>query len=372
MTNERTTARPTYRGHGISHTPLSDGRVMLYFSDHGTASAPDNAVDRRDPFPRPRHPEMRYDSLTGEWISVAADRNQRAHLPSTDQCPLCPQTEANLSEIPHPFDVAVFENRNPSFSPGSAVSPDNPNREAPFGLVNPAVGRCEVVVFSPEHRGSFHNQPTTRLHTIYTAWQHRTEDLMGMPGVTTVFPFENRGEEIGVTLHHPHGQIYGYPYVPPTVEKVLHSSRTFGPGFFAQFLNYERRSPRVIYQGESFTAFVPFAARWPLEVMVLPHRDIGLLTELTDDEVEEALNIHQRILRSFDALYDSETPYISGWYQAPRGVSGAVMRLHLKMFSPRRAANKLKFLAGSESAMGAFVSDVTPETQADNIRSVLS
>ena len=372
MTRDTFTMPHTYQDHLIQQIRLSDDRDLLYFFDRGSGSILDSPDDRRDPFPRPHHPQMRYDALTGEWISVAADRNQRAHLPATDQCPLCPQSKTNLSEIPHRFDVAVFENRNPSFSPGSEMAGDDPNGQAPFGVSSPAVGRCEVVVFSPEHRGSFASQSIDRLRTIYVAWQHRTEDLLGMPGVKTVFPFENRGEDIGVTLHHPHGQIYGYPYVPPTLKKILQSSRTFGPGFFSAFLDYETGSPRLIHQGESFTAFVPFAARWPLEVMVFPHREIGLLTELSDSERDEAASIHQRILQGFDSLYDSDTPYISGWYQSPRGVSGSAMRLHLKMFSPRRAANKLKFLAGSESAMGAFISDVAPETQAANLRSVLS
>lgn len=372
MTPNASSMSRSFRDHSLHQVQLSDGRDLLYFSDRNSTKPIDSSVDRRDPFPRPQHPQMRYDALTGEWISVAADRNQRAHLPASDQCPLCPQTPTNPSEIPHSFDVAVFENRNPSFGPGSGGIPNEPDGPALFGLASPAAGRCEVVVFSPDHHGSFANQSTERLHTIYTAWQHRTEELLRMTGVTTVFPFENRGEDIGVTLHHPHGQIYGYPFAPPSLAKIIHSSTTYGPGFFSEFINYESSSSRVIFHSDSFIAFVPFAARWPLEVMMFPRREIGLLTELSDTEIDEAITLHQRTLRGFDSLYESETPYISGWYQAPRGMSGSQMRLHLKMFSPRRAANKLKFLAGSESAMGAFISDVTPETQAENLRSVLS
>jgi len=367
-----TTETTELNGHRIRHTLLADGRDMIYVDDCDTHQLEAPPPDRRPRFDRNWAPQMRFDPLMGEWISVAAQRNQRAHLPAADQCPLCPQTDSNLSEIPAPFDVCVFENRNPSFGATHSSTAIDPDTNSLFRRESVAVGRCEVVVFSPDHDGSFARQTTERLHTVYTAWQHRTEALLAMPGVTTVFPFENRGQDIGVTLHHPHGQIYGYPYVTPTLEKIIHSSEQFGPGFFDEFIRSEQSSSRVVYRGEHLSAFVPFAARWPLEVMVFPHRDVGVLTDLTAEEIDEAVSVHQRILRSFDTLYNSETPYISGWYQAPRGVPGSVMRLHLKMFSPRRSADKLKYLAGSESAMGAFISDVTPETQADTLRDAMS
>lgn len=368
MTMHQAPARTHVNGHPFYATTLSDGRDIFYFNDRTHPHTPQPGPDNREPFNRNHTPEMRRDPLTGEWISIAWQRNERAYLPSADQCPLCPQTEDNQSEVPGPFDVAVFENRNPSFGPQTTLTQKDEVTPPHFGARHNAVGRCEVVVFSPEHHGSLGCQTPERIHTVYSAWQHRTDDLLALPGVHTVFPFENRGQEIGVTLHHPHGQIYAYPFITPTLNRVLESSRRHGDGFFHELLDFEKQSSRVLYHGDSVTAFVPFAAKWPLEVMVLPHRDVGLLTELTADEVDELVHVHRKILSSFDSVYQSETPYIQAWYQAPKGVTGSEMRLHMKVTSSKRSADKLKYLAGSESAMGAFISDVLPETQADTLR----
>jgi UDPglucose--hexose-1-phosphate uridylyltransferase len=317
---------------------------------------------------------MRLDSLTGEWISVAAARQNRAFLPPAHECPLCPTTDTNLSELPDTFDVAVFENKSPSFGPTLLGHDDIdfavvPNLE--LGSVREAVGRCEVVVFSPEHTGSLASQSTSRVRTIIDAWTHRTDHLQSLPGVRQVFPFENRGQEIGVTLHHPHGQIYAYPYVTPRTNKLLESIEKFGADLHAQTLAFEQAGQRVVLASDSFTAYVPFAARWPLEVHLLPHRQVNSFVELTDDERDELAWVYHRLLRGWDKLYDTPTPYISAWHQAPLVAGGKSVRLQLQLTSPRRSADKLKYLAGSESAMGAFIGDVPPETTAGLIREAL-
>jgi UDPglucose--hexose-1-phosphate uridylyltransferase len=312
---------------------------------------------------------MRRDVLTGEWISVAPQRNQRAHLPSQESCPLCPQTNANPSEIPGPFDVAVFDNRSPSFGPSAEEVPILDS--ASFGDEQPAVGRCEVVVFSADHHGSFSTLGPERIDTVVAAWTHRTQELKSLPGVKTVFPFENRGEDIGVTLHHPHGQIYSYPFIPPRTSQLLASSGQHGPGFFEDYLEFESASERRVWRGEHFTAFVPFGARWPIEFIVMPDRNVGDFTDLSGEERAELVQALPQLLGAVDRLYDSETGYIAAWYQAPTGISGDEFRFHFRLTSPRRSENKMKFLAGSETAMGAFILDVRPEEQARRLREVL-
>ncbi|MFM6939199.1 MAG: galactose-1-phosphate uridylyltransferase, partial [Rhodoluna sp.] len=191
-------------------TRMSDGRELIYFDDAGSSLPAERKADMREAAPRPAVAEMRLDSLTGDWISVAAARHNRAFLPPAHQCPLCPTTEANLSELPDVFDVAVFENKSPSFGPDLAEVDDENYAVVPnlkLGSKRASIGRCEVVVFSPEHLGSLADQPVSRVRTIIDAWADRTNELSAMPGVRQVFPFENRGQEIGVTLHHPHGQI---------------------------------------------------------------------------------------------------------------------------------------------------------------------
>ena len=369
-------------GAGVVKRPthLADGRELIYFDDPDTTLGPERSVDARILDPRPDTATMRQDVLTGDWVSVAAARQNRAFLPPAELDPLAPQTPTNPSEIPSAYDVAVFENRSPSFGPGLAeATGDAPAAADPprglddlahlgLGRTRSSVGRCEVVCFSPERTGSFGTQSVTRARTVIEAWADRTTALSELPGIQQVFPFENRGEAIGVTLHHPHGQIYAYPYVTPRTQRLLDSIDRTAPDLFARVLAFEQEGPRVVLRGEHFTAFVPFAARWPLELHVLPHRHVADFAGLTDAERDELAPFYLRLLRGVDALYDTPTPYIAAWHQAPVHLGRHAVRLNLQITSPRRAADRLKYLAGSEAAMGAWIGDVPPEPAADRLR----
>ncbi|MBW9119784.1 galactose-1-phosphate uridylyltransferase [Microbacterium trichothecenolyticum] len=373
-------------GAGVAKRPtlLADGRELIYYDDPETTLGPDRAVDARELAPRPGTATMRRDVLTGDWVSIAAARQNRAFLPPAHLDPLAPQTPANPSEIPSRYDVAVFENKSPSFGPALAVA----HGDAPAGVDAPrdlddlvapglgrtrtSVGRCEVVCFSPEHSGSFGSLSATRARTVIEVWADRTAALSALPGVEQVFPFENRGEAIGVTLPHPHGQIYAYPYITPRTTGLLASIDREGPDLFARILEFERSGERVILEGEHWTAFVPFAARWPIEIHLLPHRHVADFAETTDAERDELAPLYLRLLRGVDALYGSPTPYIAAWHQAPVHRGRDTARLHLQLTSPRRAADKLKFLAGSEAAMGAWIGDIPPETAAAALRDAVA
>jgi UDPglucose--hexose-1-phosphate uridylyltransferase len=235
-----------------------------------------------------------------------------------------------------------------------------------------------VVAFTPEHAGSFADLGWRRARTVVDAWAHRTQALSALPGIQQVFPFENRGPEIGVTLHHPHGQIYAYPYVTPRAAALAAAAGEYfansdGTATLAASLLQAERSDgsRMVLEGEHFSAYVPFAARWPLEVHLVPHRQIPDLAALDGEERDELAGLYPELLRRFDALYPTPTPYIAAWHQAP--LDPALRRagqLHLQLTSPRRAADKLKYLAGSEAAMGAFINDTTPESVAARLREV--
>lgn len=364
-------------------TRLADGRELIYYDDPGTSLGPERRPDSRALDPRADTATMRRDVLTGDWISVAAGRQNRAFLPPAELDPLAPQTPSNPSEIPSPYDVAVFENRSPSFGPAlanahgdapAAVAPprDLDDLDAPgLGRTRTSIGRCEVVCFSPEHEGSFGTQTPTRARTVIEAWADRSAALSALPGIQQVFPFENRGEAIGVTLGHPHGQIYAYPYLTPRTQRLLQSIEREGADLFARILAFEQESERVVLRGRHWTAFVPFAARWPLEVHVMPHRHVADIPGTTDAERDEFATLYLRLLRGVDALYDSPTPYIAAWHQAPVRVGRDAVRLRLELTSPRRAADKLKYLAGSEAAMGAWIGDVPPEAAADRLRAAI-
>lgn len=348
---------------------LADGRILIYFDDADTILGPERRIDERVLEPRPATAIARQDVLTGDWIAVASTRQDRVVLPPAHLDPLAPQSPGNPSELPDRYDVAVFENRSPAFGPGTgAVDVDGLG----FDRAAPANGRCEVVCFSPESEGSLGAQTVSRVRTVVEAWAERTAALSALEGVAQVFPFENRGEAIGVTLHHPHGQIYAYPFVTPRTRAMLAAAGRVGPDLFSRILEHESAGPRLVLEGEHWVAFVPFAARWPLEVHLMPRRHVPDLAATTDAERDELAVLHRRLLRGVDALYTTPTPYIAAWHQAPVGVGRESLRLHLQLTSPRRGADRFKFLAGSEAAMGAWIADVVPEQQAEQLRVALA
>jgi len=355
---------------------LADGREAVFFTDRGSRPV-EHVEDRRPLDARSGHGEVRFDRLTGEWVAVAAHRQARTYLPPADQCPLCPSRDGRDSEIPAgDFDVVVFENRFPSLGPelGELPAPWPAGERALWGTPSPAYGRCEVVVFTPDHHGSFASLPFERARTVVEAWAQRTEALSALEGVRHVFPFENRGEQIGVTLHHPHGQIYAYPYPAPHAARLAARSRAHlertGQALMGELLADEAAAgERMVLEGRHFSAFVPYAARWPLEVHLVPHRRVPDLAALTGEERDELAAVYQDLVRRVDRLYATPTPYIAAWHQTPvNAADRAAGWLHLQLTSPRRAEDKLKFLAGSEAAMGAFINDVTAEQTAARLR----
>jgi UDPglucose--hexose-1-phosphate uridylyltransferase len=348
---------------------LADGRELIYFDERDDAVR--DQPDRRELPPPPPASQLRYDPLTDEWVAVAVHRQTRTFLPPADQCPLCPSRGDRLSEIPAPdYDVVVFENRFPSLSQRIAAEPAE---ITPFTPVRPGQGRCEVVCFTDDHNASFAALPPSRVRTVLDALADRTTALSEEPGVEQVFCFENRGVEIGVTLHHPHGQIYAYPFVTPRTRSMLGAARRYaertGGNLYADVLAAERAAgTRVVAGNEHWTAYVPAAARWPFEVHVAPHRPVPDIPALDDAERDAFGPLYLDVLRRFDGLFDAPMPYIAAWHQAPVRIDRELAYLHLQVFSIRRAKDKLKYLAGSESGMGVFINDIAPERSAELLR----
>ena len=353
---------------------LADGREIIYF-DHDASPAREPHDQRRlDPVSTAS--QMRHDPVLDEWVILAAHRQSRTYHPPTNDCPLCPSTADRHTEIPSSdYDVVVFENRFPSLSM-NAVGDAGPVLP-PLVASRPGVGRCEVVCFTSDHDAAFATLEPEHARLVVDTWADRTSALSGLPGVEQVFPFENRGEAIGVTLGHPHGQIYAYPFVTPKSRQMLgnaarHADRTGGRNLFADVLAGERDSgDRVVTTSAHWTAFVPAAARWPVEVHVYPHRHVPDIPALTDAERDDLAVLYLDVLRRLDGLYGQPLPYVAAWHQAP--VSGPLREhayLHLQVSSIQRAADRLKYLAGSETGMGAFITDVLPEDVADRLRAV--
>jgi len=353
---------------------LADGRDLLFFSLPGHRPAP---VEDRRPLPARAtdQSQLRFDRSTGQWVIIAALRQDRTYKPPPDQCPLCPGPTGLTSEVPAPdYDVVVFENRFPSLSGASDPIPAPAPVPAGAGFVSaPGCGRCEVICFSSDHTGSFARLEPAHARLVVDAWRHRTADLMATPGIEQVFCFENRGEEIGVTLTHPHGQIYGYPYLTPRTAAMLGQAREhrkqFGGNLFADLLAREvADGGRIVARTELFTAFVPFAARWPVEVHIYPNRFVHNLVELDEGELDGLAEVYLDVLGRFDRMYSAPLPYISGLHQFAASEAQADGYFHIELMSIRRSKTKLKYLAASESAMDAFISDVTPESVARRLR----
>jgi UDPglucose--hexose-1-phosphate uridylyltransferase len=353
---------------------LADGRELIYFDD--VPGLDRQAADKRE-LP-PQHPmsEIRYDRVLDEWVIIAAHRQGRTHLPTTDECPLCPSAHGRHTEIPaDDYHVVTFQNRFTSLGTSRLEDGDGPafDDAGGFLLRRPAAGRCEVVCFTSDHDSSFSALPPERLATMARAWVDRTVELSRLPEVEYVFLFENRGVEIGATLQHPHGQIYAYPFVPPRMVQALESARRWRAAratcLFCEVVAAEARvGTRVVAESPGFVAFVPAAAHWPHEVHLYPRRHVPDLPALDPAEQAELMDLYVQVLRRLDALFDTPAPYVAGWHQAPVRTDRDLAHLSLQIFSPRRAPGKLKHLAASESSAGAFINDVLPEDAARRLR----
>ncbi len=355
-------------------TRLADGRELIYFA---TGSVPKDAPpDRRDLPPPSATNELRYDPLLDTWVIYAAHRQHRSYLPATADCPLCPSRDGKETEIPAPsYEVVVFENRFPSLA-GSGERPGPAEIRDGLFTARGSAGRCEVVCFSDDHDGTFATLSEARVGLVLEALIDRTTELGRREDVEQVFCFENRGREIGVTQSHPHGQIYAYPFVTQRTARALEAARRYERVHHANY--YEdlvaaeaRDGSRIVTETEHFVAFVPFAARWPYEVHCYPKTRVPELAALADEALAELprvlLDLHGRFAR----LFNEPAPYIAGWHQAPVREGREHYACHLELFTFRRDEGKLKYLAGSESGMDAFASDVIPEAAASRLREVV-
>lgn len=348
-----------------------DGRrLYLYARDREPPELP-----APSPGVTPAHPatHLRWHPLRGEWVAYASHRQNRTFLPPPEYNPLLAKDDpAHPTEVPAgPWDVAVFENLFPTLSRNAA-------EPAPPALVEtrPGRGTCEVVVFTQDPKSSLGELPLDRLELLFEVWADRTRELGARDDVDYVFPFENRGVEIGVTLHHPHGQIYAYPFVPPVPARELqeqreHLKRT-GHGLLATLLDGElREEKRLIWLGAHAVALVPVCARYSYETWIAPLRPAQRLTDLTAAERGELARALKISLLKLDGLWQRPMPYLLVFHQAPTdGQDHPEAHLHLEIYPYLRMPGRLKYLAGSEIGAGAFTADALPEEKAAELRAV--
>ena len=320
--------------------------------------------------------ELRWHPLLGEWVATATHRQNRTFLPPPDFCPLCPTRDPALpTEIPaEDYDIVVFENRFPSLS---STPPEPAIEGSGMFAVRPAIGVCEVIVYSPVHTTTLARESLEKIDRLIQVWIDRTRELASLDLVDYVFIFENKGEQIGVTLHHPHGQIYAYPFIPHVLERELagfraHREQT-GNCLLCDVIDKERADGRrVVAENDSFIATVPFFARYPYEIHIMSRRHFGLLTEIDRKERLELALMLKMILVAYDKVFDISFPYIMALHQAPTDGAEHDYHFHIEFYPPLRTATKLKFLAGSEAGAGMYINDTLAEEKAIELRALVT
>ena len=366
----------------MTKTPvgMDDGRTLTYYDFATSGQAPEYSrlhaeAAQAHPAPGPRvlptPSEMRWNPVLGEWVVYAAHRMSRPMLPSPDACPLCP----GIVEIALPYQVAIFENRAPALcniheldAPEASVS------NTVFELKKTAKGQCDLVVYSQKHNSKLAHMPVNEIAFLIEAWRDRYAQLAANPGVAYAAIMENKEREGGMTLDHPHGQIYAFPFLPPFVQKQYEQTLAM-PDLWSRVVDKELKDgSRIIAQTEGFVAAQPFYARFPYEVHIWARREnVSSLTDMTPQERRELAGVLKNVTSRYenlwpDAKYGFPTVMVM---QQLANVNGAEkFRFHIEYYPLQRSPDKLKYRASIETGAGTFINDALPETQAAELRAV--
>jgi UDPglucose--hexose-1-phosphate uridylyltransferase len=337
------------------------------------------ALGSAAPEPGPSGLHQRYDPLTASWIAVSPARNVRPDSstpawPGTDAgeappgCPLCP----GGPEVPFSYQAAVFDNRFPSFMPDPPPPPDVAGAVADH--LAGSLGRCEVVLYTENHVGSLATLSPEELARVVAVWRDRTTELWAGPRHAFVMAFENRGEAVGATISHPHGQIYAVDRLPPFIAGRIEALadarlRRAAACLACEVVARESAGPRLLAENTSFAVSVPFAARWPYEVHVRARRHgLRRLSDLRPDEqVDLARALHDVVSR-YDSLFGIGVPYMMVFLEAPDGAPE--WHLGVEFLPPHRTERLLKVRASVETATGLFINDTLPEESAARLREI--
>jgi UDPglucose--hexose-1-phosphate uridylyltransferase len=346
-----------------------DGRNLILYSrqpitEEIIAPSPSNE-------PVSANPHLRWHPLRGEWVAYASHRQGRTFMPPPEYNPLAATKNPDFpTELPAgAYDIAVFENRFPSMIATAT--------NAPHEIVDtlPANGVCEVVVFTQNPQASLSTLPLDHLELLLQVWGDRTRAISKYPQIQYVLPFENKGIEVGVTLHHPHGQIYAYPFVPPVPAKMgerqLEYYQQHQRGLLANLIQQEIADrQRILYQDQEAIAFVPVCARYPYEVWIATIEPVATFLDLTAKQRSGLARALKTVTLKYDQLWNRPFPYLMSWFQAPTQGIHPEWHLHAEFYPPYRTPNKLKYLAGTEIAAGMFANDALPEAKAKELQAI--
>jgi UDPglucose--hexose-1-phosphate uridylyltransferase len=311
--------------------------------------------------------ELRWHALLKQWVVFTTDRQNRPQMPA-NWCPFDPGS----GKVPDHYDVFLYPNDFPGFSPNADPFLPSPH-PAPFDSTGPR-GACDVVLYSPEHTLPPSQLSLGNWRKVIDLWTSRTQDHSANPDIAMVAAFENSGDAVGVTMPHPHGQIYGMPFVSPIVEKELEAAGEYrsshaGACLFCDLLSEElHQQSRIVARNDHFVAFIPYAARFPAEVSIYARRHLHTLLDLSDEEKSALAAVISIVRKKYDNLYGFLLPLMMAVKQSPLRQPNAPYHFHIQFLPLQRSANKLKYLATIETGYGSFLADTAPEEMAEKLR----
>ena len=318
--------------------------------------------------------ELRYNPLLDTWVMHAPNRQERPHLPE-DWCPFC----FTSGKVPKDFIVLKYDNDFPVLS----TNPDAINRiESNIYLNAKAYGKCEIILYTSQHSTKFYELELFHLKELIKLWKTRYVELSQDENIKYIHIFENKGEEVGVTIHHPHGQIYAHSWLPPKIETELVNSKLYyeenNTVLLNDITNEELQSKkRIIIENESFVAFIPYFSDYPFGVYITSKKNHSSLIDFTEEDFSLLASLLKTLTHGFDLLYDRPFPYMMSLHQVPVNSfefedAKDYYRFHIQFYSPLRAKDKIKWYAGSEMGAGVAANPLDVDICAQELREAIN
>lgn len=317
--------------------------------------------------------ELRYNPLLDTWTMVAGNRQNRPHLPK-DVCPFC----AGSGKVPNEYEMLVYDNDFPVLSQNPNDVAENKNS---FFQCENAYGKCEVILYSHNHHLHLYQLSFRQIEKMISVWKERTISLSHDKNIQYIFPFENRGEEVGVTIHHPHGQLYAYSWIPSKIETELVNCKKYfqknNSNLFDDLIEAEKKNgERIFFENETFICFIPYFTDYPYGVFIVAKNNTPSLSNISLEEIKDLSEAIKYTTGAFEYLFNRPFPYMMCVHQEPVNNqeyfgSENYFRLHLEFYTPLRAADKIKWMASSETGAGAAANPRLVEETANEMRTSL-
>lgn len=312
--------------------------------------------------------ELRYNELLGDYVMIASHRQSRPQMPK-DYCPFCPGS----GKVPDDYDVLAYPNDFPALSP-TPPEMDNVANGKLF-KTKEAVGKCEVILYSKDHNATLCDLSVEHIEKIVAIWQERAKEIAKDTLVKYIMPFENKGELVGVTMPHPHGQIYGYSWIPLRVSRKIEMAKKYysekNQNLFCEILKQETEDGRrIVAENEHFVCYVPFASEYPYGVIIMPKKHYPSVTNIDKEASVSLAQMLKNTTGMLDRLFDMRFPYMMCVYSAPVNSENidAIWNFHIEFFPPLRSKDKQKFNASSETGAWAPCNTTAPEEKAEELR----